>query len=450
MNDLGIRPSDPSAPHGVHPLDAAEVVHYLDHIRVGFVVLRDGALLYANSRARDLLPVEGELTFESLMGLQSRTVGRDGHRFPPEGGPVARALASGDDVVDEVLGIVDPDDGQTLWLLVTVRQDDDGSVVISANDISRRIAAEDALQERTRQVEAREQHLSRLFEMSLVALSEVGLDTRYQRVNPAFCELTGYTREELESMRIADLTHPDDAVRDLEAARGLMAGEIDSYVTDKRYRHKDGHWVWVALRATVVRDDDGTPLHFLGQSMGIGERKRYEELLRSLAEYDPLTRLPNRRGFERELERHAALASRGAPAGSVLYVDLDGFKEVNDRHGHSVGDQLLRTTAVAISERIRNSDVVARIGGDEFAVLLTSGDAEDAQRVASTLLAAITDAAAAVLPDATGASASIGVAPFDASAPGASLGAADTAMYRAKRDGKGRWAVADPPRRAGT
>ena len=173
--------------------------------------------------------------------------------------------------------------------------------------------------------------------------------------------------------------------------------------------------------------------------------------LRHLADHDALTGLPNRRRFEQELARHLAHVRRYGPEGAVLVLDLDGFKPVNDTFGHAAGDRLLARVACVLRERLRATDVVARIGGDEFAVLLPRVDRTGAAAVARSLVETVR--AHALTADARSVTVSVGAIAFadcaDASLPEGVLRAADLAMYDAKAGGGDGWALyAEPQVRA--
>src|SRR5215470_3667346 len=156
--------------------------------------------------------------------------------------------------------------------------------------------------------------------------------------------------------------------------------------------------------------------------------------LESTAEIDPLTDVLNRRGFERELKRSLAHAKRHGASAALIYLDLDGFKSVNDRHGHAAGDALLKAVAAVLLRHVRASDVVARLGGDEFAALLWHLTEEDAQRKARALEAAVERTTATHAGAAFSVGASVGAAlllPLDQAAD--VLERADRAMYARKR-----------------
>jgi PAS domain S-box-containing protein len=129
-----------------------------------------------------------------------------------------------------------------------------------------------------------ERQFASAFEYASIGKSIVGLDGRWLKVNQALCDITGYTAGELYACKLQDITHPDDIAGDLEIIRGLLAGEAQMYQREKRYIHKDGHIVWILLSASLLRDDDGQPVHFIGQVQDITERRRAERNLRESEE----------------------------------------------------------------------------------------------------------------------------------------------------------------------
>jgi diguanylate cyclase (GGDEF)-like protein len=156
--------------------------------------------------------------------------------------------------------------------------------------------------------------------------------------------------------------------------------------------------------------------------------------LEARADIDPLLDILNRRGFDRELSRAVAYVGRYGTQAALVFIDLDGFKAVNDRHGHAAGDELLKTVARQLTGRVRASDVVARFGGDEFAVLLWNLDEAQANAKARELEEAI----ASVLVDDGRFGASAGVVPLAGKAtPAEIVDAADKAMYARKRERRG-------------
>ncbi|HEX4009809.1 MAG TPA: diguanylate cyclase [Solirubrobacteraceae bacterium] len=267
-----------------------------------------------------------------------------------------------------------------------------------------------------------------------IGLALVSLEGRWLKVNGALCQWLGYTEAELLTQTFQEITHPDDLDADLRQVQRLIAGEIERYAMPKRYVTRDGDEVWANLSVSLVRDDQGRPVHFISQLEDISERKRLEIALQHLADHDHLTELWNRRAFESHLRRQIAQCRRGSSPAALLIVDLDGFKLINDTHGHAAGDALLVSVANTLRARLRATDCIARIGGDEFAVILSETRPEAVERVVESLAQQIRDACVEVGGRDIGVSASIGVAILDRNAPDEreALDAADRAMYARK------------------
>jgi diguanylate cyclase (GGDEF)-like protein/PAS domain S-box-containing protein len=274
------------------------------------------------------------------------------------------------------------------------------------------------------------------FDNAPIGMALVGLEGQWLDVNQALCDLVGYSEEELLRLTFQDLTHPDDLDADLALVEDVLAGRRATYQMHKRYIHADGRVIWALLSVSLATDENGRPLHFISQIQDFTERRELEEKLRHQAEHDPLTGLANRRRFEQELERQIERSSRHAEPAALAVLDLDGFKAVNDAHGHAVGDKLLAAVAAALGRRLRATDVAARIGGDEFAAILIGVDERGAAQAAKALAAAIRDEARVAGVVTT---ASIGVAMIEPGSSADELFAdADRAMYAAKRAARAR------------
>jgi diguanylate cyclase (GGDEF)-like protein/PAS domain S-box-containing protein len=274
------------------------------------------------------------------------------------------------------------------------------------------------------------------FEQSPIGMALFNTDGQYIRVNSSLCEMLGRGAEELLGRRDQEFTHPDDRQSDVDAAWRILEGEIDNWQCEKRFTRPDGTVVWAIANLTFLRSPDGHPLSWVGQFQDITRAKSQEERLRKLADRDALTGLFNRRRLEAELEDRVGHGH----SGSLLIVDLDGFKQVNDTHGHHAGDRLLVIVASALREAIRDTDVVARIGGDEFALLLPGAGMPDAQALAAQI-ADLIDGLRLDFDDEVSVSASVGVATFRPErevTPEELLAEADGAMYRAKSTSMGR------------
>jgi diguanylate cyclase (GGDEF)-like protein/PAS domain S-box-containing protein len=243
-----------------------------------------------------------------------------------------------------------------------------------------------------------------------------------------------------------EVIHPDDRERawaDYEAF--LLTGQPDC--GEYRYVRPDGRVVWVQDRSAMVRDRDGAPLLVQGVMLDITATKELALQMQHMAYHDVLTGLPNRAMFQDHLELALARARRHENAVAVLFLDLDDFKPINDRHGHEVGDQVLQQTARRIRSASRDTDLVARQGGDEFLVLLADIDGGSEPEVVSTMVDEASGRIGRALAEpmelrgvTLSVSASIGSAafPFGAGDARSLLQRADAQMYARKRDRQGR------------
>jgi diguanylate cyclase (GGDEF)-like protein/PAS domain S-box-containing protein len=253
------------------------------------------------------------------------------------------------------------------------------------------------------------------------------------------CEaLLGYTAAELEGPgALLDLIPAGERHRAEDAMRALRAGR-SPVPAEFHWRTRDGDLRLIDWSTRALTGPDGEVTYTVGTGIDVtdarqveAERAAAETRLRHMAEHDALTGLFNRRRFEQELDRHIAHGRRYGMDGALLLLDLDDFKRVNDEFGHRAGDRVLTAVAVVLNHRLRESDIVARFGGDEFAVLMPVGGLPEATELADLLGAAIR----ADVPTPVGPlSASVGIALFrDLSTADEVLSRADDAMYAQKR-----------------
>jgi diguanylate cyclase (GGDEF)-like protein/PAS domain S-box-containing protein len=276
------------------------------------------------------------------------------------------------------------------------------------------------------------------FDHARIGLALADLATSYVRVNETYAELLGRPPEDLVGVPFTEVLHPDDRASEVVRVDDLLSGRETSLTAEERYVGPQGQVLWVLHGVSLVRDLTGQAQWFAVSAQDITERRKVETDLRELtatlterAVRDPLTGLANRSLL---LERLRGVLARDARTGqttAVLFLDLDGFKAVNDQHGHSVGDEVLVAVASRLAAAVRPSDTVARIGGDEFVVLVEGADDEVVDVVVERLRAAVSEPLP-TLDLKMGVSIGVALSARGEGQPRALLTAADAAMYREK------------------
>ena len=406
------------------------------------------------------------------------------------------------------------------------------------------------------------------FSSAALGMALVSLEGRWLDVNDALCGILGYSRAELLEIDFQTLTHADDLDTDLALVADLLAGRRDHYHMDKRYRGKSGNTVWGRLSVSLVRAENGAPLHFVSQIQDVTAQRQSGQQLREseqrtrvtldavadmvltldlqgviqyanaaathalagegaapltggqvqdvieltteyaprspldmavlldpdsnavdlhsdlllsmgaqllpvdltrawlrgedgqhsgavwvirdatqqrarqrearhLAEVDPLTELSNRRGFEAHLQQAIIRVARTGQSASLMFIDLDNFKPINDSHGHLAGDAMLWAVANLLRHGVRDSDIVSRLGGDEFAVILAGCSLKRARRIATDLLESVRTLSIPWGLQRLGVGASIGIAAIGGGmSVDDAVAAADALCYQAKGLGK--------------
>lgn len=218
-------------------------------------------------------------------------------------------------------------------------------------------------------LEESEAHFRTAFDYAVIGMALVSPEGRWLRVNQSLSQIVGYGEDELLRTDFQAITHRDDLGRDLAEVYRMVTGEILTFQLEKRFIHKHGHEMWTSTSASLVRDAEDRPLHFIFQIQDITERKRAEAAIHTLSLVDELTGLYNRRGFMAFSEQHLNSVHRSEKGLAIVYADLDDLKQINDCFGHTEGDRTLIKTAELFKETFRSSDVIGRLGGDEFTVL---------------------------------------------------------------------------------
>jgi diguanylate cyclase (GGDEF)-like protein/PAS domain S-box-containing protein len=324
-----------------------------------------------------------------------------------------------------------------------------------ALDVTQQKLAEQAMQQN-------EERLSLVLHGADLGMWDWDFPTGRVIFNERWAQMLGYRLVEIPPhiSSLESLVHPDDLHRLRVVLSAHLEGRTPFYETEYRLRHKSGNWVWVLDRGKVIsRDAEGKPLRACGTQLDLTDRKRYEqqiaeqrrkleeanarleeanEKLEALAGTDELTGLINRRGFEEHLARELDRAARRKSPLSLLLLDVDWFKNYNDEFGHLAGDEVLHRLALLLRSQARSSDIVARFGGEEFAVILPDTPGEGALVLAERFRETIEAAPWPGRPM----TASFGISTWNpALSPRdgrALLNDADRALYRSKGNGRNR------------
>ncbi|MCL6667542.1 MULTISPECIES: putative bifunctional diguanylate cyclase/phosphodiesterase [Streptomyces] len=292
---------------------------------------------------------------------------------------------------------------------------------------------------------ATEARFRAVFEGAAIGIGMADLDGNILQVNGALLRMFGIPEDSLRTRNVKEWTHPEDAPQTWTLYEELVRGEREHYHLEKAFYRPDGTVLWTNLTVSLLRDADGEPQYQLALMEDTTERRLLNLRLRYEATHDALTGLPNRTFFFERLEK--ALGAGSGQRFGLCYLDLDGFKTVNDSLGHAAGDRLL----VEVADRLQScatapGEMVARLGGDEFVALTTGPDTQRevddlATRIMSALLAPISiDGRELTVRGSIG----IVEGPAGERSPAEVLRSADITMYRAKSAGGNRFELADP------
>ncbi|MFE2958287.1 diguanylate cyclase domain-containing protein [Nocardia tengchongensis] len=295
-------------------------------------------------------------------------------------------------------------------------------------------AAMTAAQEADARRQLSEARFQAIFEGASVGIGTVDITTgQVVDVNNAMAETLGVPAAQMPGRPVADILGPSNIGEAFGLFQRLLSGEIDRFRFETQHTKPDGSHTIIDLSMTVVRDSEGEPRFLIGVTVDVTDRKELADRLWYDAHHDSLTGLPNRLLF---FDRLAATTGQVG----VCYLDLDGFKEVNDRRGHTAGDQVLCEVAQRLRRALPPHGVAARLGGDEFIVLVEScSGREELDTVSDGLLAALRDPFdVAGLSVRVGASIGTALVDTDSTAVDELMHAVDTAMYRDKALRQGR------------
>ena len=436
-------------------LERSEMRHrtVLNALHEGVVLQGEhNQILACNPSAETILGMH----FDELRGVTAfdprwRAVREDGSNYPPEEFPSVYSLRTGIPQRNVIMGL-DTADGRRRWVSVSTELIDiegdhpERGIVASFVDITAQREVQQALEQSNRLREA----ILEAAPYSIIATDPTGLITNF---NAAAERMLWYRREELIGRATPALIHEGGEVVARAAELSKKHGKIiepgfEVFVYETRlgiieehewtYVRKDGSRFPVQLAVTALRDGKGTITGFLGIAYDITERKRREEYTRHIAHHDQLTGLPNRALLYDRMSIALQRAEREHNKIGTLMIDLDHFKRVNDSLGHHVGDQLLQVVSQRILACVRGADTVARMGGDEFVVLLSDlAEATSAEQVARKIVESIAQpVSVGVLELTVTPSVGISVYPEDGDDTHLLLKNADAAMYWAKSSGR--------------
>jgi len=299
-------------------------------------------------------------------------------------------------------------------------------------------------------LEASERRFTSLFEAAAIGVVTLRLDGWIDEANGMLERLGGYDPGALNGRPLAAVLDPEDASVS-ELCAELSAGTRDRGELEHRFRCDDGSLIWCRTVLMLVCDASGAPAHVIGMLEDITDRKREEEELVYRAMHDGLTGLPNREHFLERLRLSVARTERPDQSGTaVIFLDLDGFKRVNDGLGHEAGDALLVAVAERLREGLRPRDTAARFAGDEFVVIAENVVSLDQARQLAIRLGRSIEEPFLIDGQRVRITVSIGVAmtsELDAYAEDIVRGA-DAAMYEAKADGRNRVVVGEVVQRS--
>ncbi|MEI6623541.1 MAG: diguanylate cyclase [Actinomycetes bacterium] len=334
-------------------------------------------------------------------------------------------------------------DGDYRWMSVQTRptQDVDGSVdgvIVGLRDIHDQVSAREALE--------RSEGLFRMaMDGSPQGMAVVGLDLRFLQVNPALGDMLGREEAWLLAHTLRDVIHPDDLDSDLAGNGELFVGTAQRIVREGRWLRADGSTLWVMHSTSLLRDEHHRPLFQVSHIQDNTEAHERTAELTYRASHDPLTGLMNRDQLEERIAADLLFKPRRSGVTGLLFCDLDYFKAINDTYGHAAGDDVLRAVAQRMAQVLRAGDTIARIGGDEFVIVLGQVyDLPTAGHVAQKVRAAVSEPITIEGNQVVTITASVGVA---LATPGIDahrlLRNADAAVYEAKNSGRNQIAVYD-------
>ncbi len=324
-----------------------------------------------------------------------------------------------------------PQSGGIAYLLcrAAILPGDDFRVLVTARNITERTSLAAAFFES-------QEKFRIAFEFASVGIGMIDLDGNIFEANKPLCEIFGYAKEELERKNLLDIWVPEERIAAQAEFKKAASGAKARTVFERRYLNSQGEILIAEVTRGLARSQDGKPLYFIVSFRDITESKRLQSMLEEQASTDPLTGTMNRNRIEERATFELMRSDRYGDKLSLLMIDLDRFKEVNDTYGHLAGDRVLRGFCEIARNCLRSTDILGRWGGEEFVALLPETGPKGAhllaERLRMTLEGLRFDGEIKV-------TASIGIAGYrEGDDLGTLLGRADASMYRAKQGGRNR------------
>lgn len=389
------------------------------------VVNKEGEVIQCNLAAQEIWGA----TAEEIVGSKNTSskwasIHEDGTAFEHEERPANKALQTGKTQKDILMGIT-RQDGSLVWVMTNAQPilsndfESVSAVVVTFNDVTAFRNSKQELERYKKLVDAN------------VIISTTNLDGDITQASEAFCNISGYTKQELIGQNHRIVKHPDMPASLYEAMWDNLTKGLN-WQGEMKNRCKDGSSYWVDAVISPLNDEWGVKQGYIAIRQDISDKKRIEEL--SIT--DRLTGLYNRLKLDEVLSLHVSLAQRHQSIFSTIILDIDKFKSVNDTYGHQVGDTLLQEIAQVLKNNVRLEDIIGRWGGEEFLMVLPNTTHDGAMLLAQKLRKAIEQTAFSTVGTRTS---SFGVASYIVGDDTKTIvGRADEALYRAKEGGRNR------------
>lgn len=308
------------------------------------------------------------------------------------------------------------------------------------------LRAERKLIEANALIKESENRFRSAFDYAAIGMALISIQGKFLRVNQSLCYILGYSEKELLTINPNQIIHLEDLKNNKAYIEDMLDGRTKSYQSLQRYFHKNGEVVWISLNMSIVANNNGEPLYFIAQLQNITSEKKAEEQLRHLAYFDPLTGLYNRNSLDQKLQEMLASARRNEKGFSLVFLDLDRFKNINDTIGHDAGDMVLQIVAQRLKNTVRNTDALARVGGDEFIIVLSEMNKVD--QITSVVRKIISNLQQRIVIKGQElyvmTSIGVSVYPYDGTEIATLTKNADLALYRAKELGRNNYQFCTP------